>query len=108
MKIDEYGLLFEPMFFKTEPFLTLVACAKHMLDNRTSAHQDYQLGIKVIWNGKASSYLHLKIVQNLVYIKLREVGRHDHIQDPLFLDKLLESLPPMQDYGNVQMGVLNI
>lgn len=110
MKIEEYGILFQPMFYDDCPPVSKIeACVKHIIDYRTT-QQDYQLGIKVIWNGKAATYLQLKIVQDIYYIKLMEsrIRKYAQEQDQNFLEKLLESLPPMQNHGNLLVGIVNI
>lgn len=105
MKIEEYGILFQPMFFQVDPFIKLEHCIKHISENKKD-RPSYQLGIKVIWNGKALGWLSLKFVQEIVYISLMESRFKD--LDPMFLEKLKEALPPMQDHGKVLVGTLAV
>lgn len=109
MKIEEYGIVFQPMFFPDEPpFAKVETCAKFILDNSPKDTESYKLAIKVLWNNKPTGWLQLNIVRDIVYIKMVKSRMIDRGGNSAFLEKLMSMLPEMQDHGILSVGILNI
>ena len=108
MKICEYGLSFVPTFFKAEPFVRLQDCVSYIISCRATGTKDYKLGIKIVWNGKNIGKISLKVVEGIVYVKVPESLWRAEGLDDIFVDKLFNSLPAMQDCGKFLMGVMDV
>lgn len=108
MKIGEYGIVFQPMFFSdSNSYTKLSDCVAFLLSKRNKNTQDYQLSVKVIYNNKSQGFLQIKIVYDIIYVHLLKSKFSDRGNDA-FLSKLMEALPEMEDHGKILTGIINI